>query len=266
MNKKALWILCILQFVLLILLAAFVLGVFYRNGLLSFEAEEEVEKEECYSRSQYGFVSMVQLLATPEKYHGKEVRVIGVGNIEFEGNCIALSEEDLKYGGDQRIWIDLDETVISKKEAERHNGKYVEVYGTFDMNDGGHYGLFYGAIKDVTRYEPSSVYADRIYSSPEENLNYYIVVDYDGQVLACEENLTKMPMEESVSTHVTGIAFQEAGPSTRTATYYELSEGRVSEPFSYVLTAKYDLVVYAEQRDGQHLIVVRDIFDKDDYY
>ncbi len=266
MNKKALWILCILQFILLILLAAFVLGVFYRNGLLSFEAEEETEEERHTLYSTFGKVSMVELLATPEKYHGKEVRVIGVGNIEFEGNCIALSEERLKCS-DSCIWVDLDDDVISKEEAAQWNGKYVEVRGTFDMYDGGHYGMFSGSIQDITHYGPASYYHQYISLGEFEGHGYfYRIKDYDGQILVREENLTQMPMVDYVSTHVMGVSFQEAGPSTRTATYYELTEGRVSEPFSYVLTAKYDLVVYAEQRDGQHLIVVRDIFDKDDYY
>ena len=30
---------------------------------------------------------MIQLIATPEKYDGQLVRVIGVGNLVFEGNC-----------------------------------------------------------------------------------------------------------------------------------------------------------------------------------
>ena len=37
-------------------------------------------------------VSLIQLIANPDKYHGKLVRVIGVINIEFEGNKIFTSK------------------------------------------------------------------------------------------------------------------------------------------------------------------------------
>lgn len=33
-------------------------------------------------------VSLIQLIATPEQYHGKMIEVIGYLNLEFEGNGI----------------------------------------------------------------------------------------------------------------------------------------------------------------------------------
>ncbi|MBE6621024.1 MAG: hypothetical protein E7625_06665 [Ruminococcaceae bacterium] len=98
-------------------------------------------------------VSMLQLITTPEKYDGKLVRVIGVGNIEFEGNCISLSKEDWKYMAGNCIWLELSELATPYEEAVKYNGEYVIVEGIFDKDDRGHMGLFHGAIKQVSRYQ-----------------------------------------------------------------------------------------------------------------
>jgi hypothetical protein len=43
-------------------------------------------------------VSMVQLLATPERFHGKRVRFTGFVHLAFEGNGIYLHKEDFDHG------------------------------------------------------------------------------------------------------------------------------------------------------------------------
>jgi hypothetical protein len=42
-------------------------------------------------------VSIVQLIATPEKYDGKVVQVMGFLRLEFEGNAIYLHEDDYTH-------------------------------------------------------------------------------------------------------------------------------------------------------------------------
>src|SRR3982750_1118818 len=42
-------------------------------------------------------ISLVNLIATPEKYHGKWIRVEGVCAFEFEGNAVYLSTEDRRH-------------------------------------------------------------------------------------------------------------------------------------------------------------------------
>lgn len=98
-------------------------------------------------------VTMVQLLATPERYHGQRVRVIGVGNLEAENNFISLSKEDLLYATGNSLWIELDGDTVSYEEAKACNGEYVILEGTFYQDDHGHMNLFRGAIKEITRYE-----------------------------------------------------------------------------------------------------------------
>ena len=99
-------------------------------------------------------VTMIQLIATPERYHGKLVRVVGVGNLEFEGNAIYLSKDDISYQVYNAVWLDFDNnTTLSYAEAKKHNGKYVIVEGIFDKDHSGHMGLFHGAITNISRYE-----------------------------------------------------------------------------------------------------------------
>lgn len=43
-------------------------------------------------------VSLIQLIAQPEKFEGKRVRFIGFLRIEFEGNAIYLHREDFDHG------------------------------------------------------------------------------------------------------------------------------------------------------------------------
>lgn len=125
-------------------------------GIRYFEKAliESGYRDEENSANEYAInVSMVQLLATPEKYDGKLVRVIGVGNLEFEGDSLSLNKEDYEHGTGSSIWLELGEKAISYKEAKEYNGKYVIVEGFFDKDDCGHFDMFRGSIKDISRYD-----------------------------------------------------------------------------------------------------------------
>ena len=101
--------------------------------------------------------------------------------------------------------------------------------------------------------------ADKTYS--------YEITDYKGRILDYKDNLTREPKRQIVSTDVVGISVQTGtGLSTNYATYFDLENSKISETFYYVLTAKDGYVVYGDYRDGEHFIVVQDIFDKEQYY
>ena len=69
------------------------------------------------NRNRVEDVTIIQLLATPEKYDGQRIRVVGVGNLEFEGNAIYLSKEDLSYRIYHAVWLDFDNnTSLSYEE------------------------------------------------------------------------------------------------------------------------------------------------------
>jgi len=98
-------------------------------------------------------VSVINLIATPERYNGKLVRIIGYLNLEFEGNALYLHKEDydrslLKNG----IWIDMPrkDFIEKTKEFSKH---YVVIEGIFDMSDTGHMGLFSGSLTKITRLD-----------------------------------------------------------------------------------------------------------------
>jgi len=113
--------------------------------------------EQAYGKVQeYGkieHISLINLIATPERYHGKWVNVQGVANFEFEGNALFLHKEDFKLGTKNAVWLSPDTSALKVNEvtlARDFNGKYVVVEGIFDMNDHGHMDLFSGSIKKVS--------------------------------------------------------------------------------------------------------------------
>lgn len=217
-------------------------------------------------------VTMIQLIANPEKYDGQLVRVIGVGNLEFENNCISLSKEDLKYRTGNSIWIELGEKAISYEEAKQYNGEYVIVEGIFDKDDCGHLNNFCGSIKNISRYELWDVYkyynALDMYSiTQNEGLYSYKIVDKNGKVLFSQETATREPKIEQVNTYILGLTVQSGtGLSTNWAVFCDVENSKVSETFQYVLMAQGDYVIYANYENGEHSIIVQNIFDKSKYY
>ena len=98
-------------------------------------------------------ISIINLIADPEDYHGKVVRVIGVGHYEkWEGFFLYLGEADRKHSVDKNGLQVLGGSGSFNK-MKRLSGKYVIVEGTFDMNNKGPWGLYSGTIDECTRYE-----------------------------------------------------------------------------------------------------------------
>ena len=97
-------------------------------------------------------VSMVQLIATPEKFDGKFVRVFGFLNLEFEGDALYLHREDLVQSLVRNgVWVHRTEAM--ERDRKKLNRHYVLIEGIFDAQDHGHMALCGGAIKDITRIE-----------------------------------------------------------------------------------------------------------------
>jgi len=97
-------------------------------------------------------VSMIQLIAAPEKYQGKRVRLLAFLRIEFEGNAVYLHKEDYEQAiYSNGLWIDLPKGTSSGRGL---TNQYVLVEGVFDGTRHGHLGLWSGTITDVTTLEP----------------------------------------------------------------------------------------------------------------
>jgi len=95
-------------------------------------------------------VTLVQLIANPEKFDGKLIRVIGFLRLEFEGDVLYLHREDYENAllGDG-IWVDTTPEVTKQKAALNMN--YVLLEGIFSSSDRGHMGMWSGTIKQVRR-------------------------------------------------------------------------------------------------------------------
>ncbi|MBD5779470.1 hypothetical protein IEN85_08185 [Pelagicoccus sp. NFK12] len=99
--------------------------------------------------------SIITLIATPEKYQNKRIRITGVAHLEFEENVIYVTKDDYKNKvWKNGLWISFPvETPDSKiNELKKLNGKYVTIEGFFDTETG-HFGVASGTIRNIQRYE-----------------------------------------------------------------------------------------------------------------
>jgi hypothetical protein len=93
-------------------------------------------------------VSIVQLIATPEKYDGKVVQVMGFLRLEFEGDAIYLHEDDYKHAI-LKNGLTVVRNVKINEMADRLDLHYVVLEGTFDVRSG-NMGLNSGTITNIT--------------------------------------------------------------------------------------------------------------------
>lgn len=95
---------------------------------------------------------MIQLIANPQQYDGKPIRVMAFLHLEFEGNALYLHREDFdKSLLSNAVWISLDDQKI--RTSKKFSGGYVLVEGIFNAKDQGHLGSFSGSIQQVTRLQ-----------------------------------------------------------------------------------------------------------------
>lgn len=98
-------------------------------------------------------VSLIQLIANPEAYDGKTVRIIGFLHLEFEGNVIYLHNEDFRYGLTKNgLWIEIPKD-MTKEQMKAVNDQYVICTARFVAKMHGHMGMNSGEVANVTRLE-----------------------------------------------------------------------------------------------------------------
>lgn len=99
-------------------------------------------------------VSLIQLIATPERYHQKIVQVVGYLNLEFESNAIFLHKEDFdNVLTNNGLWVMFSDRIRNEKKLTDYSKKYVILEGTFDMHAKGHFWLYSGTIKNINRLD-----------------------------------------------------------------------------------------------------------------
>jgi hypothetical protein len=92
--------------------------------------------------------SIVNLLATPERYVGKKIQTYGYVVAEFEGTAIYLSADDMRHRTSVNgIWLATSEDAPGMAAAHE---RYALVEGTFD-SDRGYDASFGGSLRDITR-------------------------------------------------------------------------------------------------------------------
>jgi hypothetical protein len=107
-------------------------------------------------------VSLVQLLAAPEKYHGQFVRVEGFLHNKFENSALYLSKQDGDFLiGKNAVWVSYSDEVQLQPRGEANNKKerdlfyfdrkFVLLEGRFDEDVRGHMGAYSGGLTGVTR-------------------------------------------------------------------------------------------------------------------
>jgi hypothetical protein len=106
-------------------------------------------------------VSLIQLIANPTEYNGKFVRVEGYLHLKFEDSALYFSKDHAdRLDGRNALWISFaknEELELQPKEPEGikfFDCEWVLLEGIFifeSEHGHGHFGMFSGEIKDVTR-------------------------------------------------------------------------------------------------------------------
>jgi hypothetical protein len=99
-------------------------------------------------KSQYISVSLINLIATPERYHNRKVYVEGFLHLGFEDNGLYLNEKDCKYLITQNaLWVEVSRE--QAKQFGKAQDKYVVIKGTFNSIHKGHRDSWSGSIENV---------------------------------------------------------------------------------------------------------------------
>jgi hypothetical protein len=106
-------------------------------------------------------VSLIQLIATPEKYNGKFVRVEGYLHYKFEDSALYFTKDHAdRLDGRNALWVSYASSeTIQLQPKEKDGIKYfdcewalLEGIFKYESDHGhGHMGMFSGELKNVTR-------------------------------------------------------------------------------------------------------------------
>ncbi len=97
-------------------------------------------------------VDFPTLLASPQAFDGKRIRITGYYHNEFEGSSFAATPADID-NYDEAIWLGGNSTFADPGRFDRGNNVTATVEGTFNIGPGGHMGLWMGELNRLTRFE-----------------------------------------------------------------------------------------------------------------
>lgn len=127
--------------------------LFYGTSLFANEVEANLE-------NRFQSISLINLIATPERYDGKLVLVTGYATVGRENMSICLTR--VRNSSKDCLWLNVDsgpyETEDDRKRIDKKykllykfNGKLATIEAIFDQNDTGHFGMWSGALRDFVR-------------------------------------------------------------------------------------------------------------------
>jgi hypothetical protein len=115
---------------------------------------------------QYEPISLIALLAAPERFDGRKVRVSGFVSLRFEDFGLHLDASAYNAGLNKNaLWLQKPDWLTSPAER-RLNRRYGEVAGTFEASVHGrcerlmHCSHFSGSLTDIRRIQPTFTQSD----------------------------------------------------------------------------------------------------------
>jgi len=98
------------------------------------------------------WVSLIQLIATPDRFEGKLVRLAGFAHFEFEGNALYFHREDYESSLlTNGVRLDVGWPVPDNYQGL--SDMYVIVEGRFSSRGRGPLAKYAGEISEITRLE-----------------------------------------------------------------------------------------------------------------
>lgn len=95
-------------------------------------------------------VSILDLLARPDAYDGKFIRIDGFLHVKFEDCAVFMTKEHADYlMGKYGLWVSFKTGEFIKQKD--YDCKYVLLEGVFNKSGHGHMQLFGGELREVSR-------------------------------------------------------------------------------------------------------------------
>ena len=105
-------------------------------------------------------VSLIRLLANPDRYEGRLVRVIGVFHFGMEESVLYLHREDEELlNANNAVWVS-PKAGSREQDYKELSGAFVIVEGRFTAKAHGHLGAFPGELQSVSRLQKLRTRAD----------------------------------------------------------------------------------------------------------
>lgn len=97
-------------------------------------------------------VSLVSIIANPDKYHKKNVTVMGYFTMETEGQAIYISKSDYQAAiFKNAIYLYIGYDSLKNMDIQQPYKGYIQIEGIFNKNLKGSYGFYSGGFENITK-------------------------------------------------------------------------------------------------------------------